>query len=118
MNDSSLTSESNVVTCPNNFSGQTDYILNSSDLVVNIDSLNLSSYGAASQVYTISGANDTINIGDWDFLNDNPFVDCFPDWKDFELMKKQYPAIDTAFGRLKELYDLCKDDWKSLKENT
>lgn len=67
--------------------------------------------------YSISGSNDSINIGDWSFLNDNPFVDSFPDWGDFTLMKQQYPAINTAFERLRELYDLCKDDWQSLKDN-
>lgn len=95
-----------------------NYILSSDDLTITTGStdVSLSSYGA-STVYTISGNSDTIEIGDWDFLKNNSFVDSFPDWEDFSLMKKQYPAINTAFERLKELYDLCKDDWKSLKDN-
>lgn len=116
MNDSSQQLENSVTVCPNSFSVQVDCTPtcvpdNLTGWVIN-----------EATSYTL-GAADTI-VFDYGVFSSHTvdpyrgvFENCFPNWQDFELMKKQYPAIDNSFNRLKELYDLCKDDWQSLKNN-
>lgn len=88
-----------------------------SDQISTITSISTDNYliptGASDSVYTVSLDDITLN---YDLFELDYFVDSFPDWNDFQKMRDQYPSIDKAFNKLKELYDLCKDDWQSLKD--
>jgi hypothetical protein len=96
--------------------------------ITTIDSTNLDNYvlAGAADAYTINNNYNynyntvsSISLDDitlnYDLFKTDYFGDSFPPWDDFNQMKDHYPAIDKAFNKLKELYDLCKDDWESLK---
>lgn len=91
-----------------------------SDQISTITSITTDNYlitsGASDTVYTVNDISLNDITFNYDLFESNYFVDSFPDWNDFQKMCDQYPSIDKAFNKLKELYDLCKDDWQSLKD--
>jgi len=74
-------------------------------------------YTFDSTVDTLSGVNDTggefsINFDD---LESRPEV--WPSQHTIEEMIKEYPALALQYHRFIELYNLCKDDYYSGKQN-
>lgn len=45
-----------------------------------------------------------------------PFIDGFPEWGDFEKMRNEYPALNTAFENLKMVHKLCEAEWEGKKK--
>jgi hypothetical protein len=96
------------------------------------DSTVIISGGIDTSNYTITLGNDTIDlsgltnvstvnsidIGTLDsyiFNTTVPFEDGFPEWHDFEEMRKEYPGLEKTFEHLKVFYKMCKDDWEAKK---
>lgn len=45
-----------------------------------------------------------------------PFINGFPEWGDFEKMRNEYPALNTAFENLKMVHKLCEAEWEGKKK--
>jgi hypothetical protein len=58
----------------------------------------------------------SLNTASWTWSEPNPFENIFPDWNDFQLMCKEYPSLEKTFNHLKDVYNICKDDWEVKKK--
>lgn len=94
-----------------------------------IDTSSISGYtGYAADTITISNtsyyspiiSSGTITFENswdnwWKVDNRTPFIDKFPDWGDFENMRKEYPGLNNAYENLKTVYKMCESDWEGKK---
>ena len=58
----------------------------------------------------------TFNPTTFEWISPIPFENAFPNWEDFEAMRKEYPGLEQAYEKLKTFYDLCKDEWEHKKK--
>lgn len=86
--------------------------LTTSDIIT----LDLSNVGAAQSTYVLSGT-DTITLtglsSDYSFTFPEEWVDSFPNYSEVEKMCKEYPALQIALDRFKEIYIMVHDDWEA-----
>lgn len=86
--------------------------LTSSDIIT----LDLSNVGAAQSTYVLSGS-DTITLSglssEFNFKFPEEWIDSFPNYSEVEKMCKEYPALQIAFDRFKEIYIMVHDDWEA-----
>lgn len=58
----------------------------------------------------------TFNSTSFEWISPIPFENAFPNWEDFEAMRKEYPGLEQAYEKLKTFYNLCKDEWEFKKK--
>ncbi len=65
-----------------------------------------------------SGAIGTISITDLsaEYINQEEFVNCLPDFSRIESMCKEYPSLKIAYEKFKTTYRLVKDDYDTPKD--
>lgn len=72
--------------------------------------------------YTISGATDTITIGDNTFTNSNDWINSITindtriSPEEIEKMCKEYPGLEKVWRNFKSVYDMCKQDYEGKKK--
>lgn len=77
-----------------------------------VDTITIPSYYNGSSISTVTFDDNW--FGNWS--NTIPFVNGFPEWDDFEKMRKEYPALDKAYENLKTIHKLCEAEWEGKKK--
>ncbi len=117
------------ITLNDNAMGGSDIITITSQPYYTVDNINtgqsvtLNNYNySGSSVTGISAVElgsidlSTFNPTTFEWISPIPFENAFPNWEDFEAMRKEYPGLEQAYEKLKTFYDLCKDEWEHKKK--
>jgi len=101
LDDNQLTNTSD-----NTFTWTTDNIpaLTTSDIIT----LTGAPYGSASVTYA---GIDSIDIGSFTKWSNDEFEGRFPEWNRVQDMCKDYPGLEIAYRKFKEVYKMVKEDY-------
>lgn len=79
-----------------------------------VDTITITGGGSGYTVGNVALGSIDINPSIFTWKNEE-FVDCFPDFDKVNEMCNQYPALDIALKKFKEVYKMVEDDYNAQK---
>ena len=79
-----------------------------------VDTITITGGGSGYTVSNVTLSNIDINPSIFTWKTEE-FVDCFPDFDKVNEMCNQYPALDIALKKFKEVYKMVEDDYNAQK---
>lgn len=77
-----------------------------------VDTITITGGGYTVGNVTLGSVDINTSIFNW---KNEEFVDCFPDFDKVNEMCGQYPALDIALKKFKEVYKMVEDDYTAQK---